>query len=280
MTFLVGSVAICGLPPLNGFLSEWLVYLGAFRASADLPVGWNVPTLAVLPALALIGGLASACFVKVFGIVFLGQPRTQVAFDSRAEHPLMRASMIAGALLCATIGLCPASAVALVSAPAAAWMGLPAVPMDVGATAAAVGNTAWVVILVSAAIAAVRWMLLRGRTVTEQATWGCGYSAPTSRMQYTATSFAAPVLSPFAMVFSVRTHREGPEGFFPREAHYEEHAGDVAAERVWTPATRSFVRLLSFVRVLQRGRIHLYLMYILIALVALLAWQFARPNGS
>jgi len=76
LMFLIGSVAICGLPPLNGFVSEWLIYVGAFRASGALPTVWAVTSISVVPALALIGGLAAACFVKAFGVAFLGEART------------------------------------------------------------------------------------------------------------------------------------------------------------------------------------------------------------
>jgi hydrogenase-4 component B len=98
-TFLLGSAAISGLPPLNGFVSEWLIYVAAFRASAHFPTLWAISALVVIPALALIGGLAAACFVKAFGVAFLGEPRTDAASQAHEAPATMQVPMILGALL-------------------------------------------------------------------------------------------------------------------------------------------------------------------------------------
>jgi hypothetical protein len=122
-------------------------------------------------------------------------------------------------------------------------------------------------------LALLRVALLRGRKVVQVATWGCGYAAPSARMQYTAGSFAEPLLSPFAPVIHAQITRVGPEGYFPKTAHYEEHLGDPAGERFLVPATRRIVRGLARLRVIQQGRLQLYLVYIAVTLVVLLIWQ-------
>ncbi len=273
--FLLGSVAICGLPPLNGFVSEWLIYVGAFRGSASLPRGWAVAALAVVPALALIGGLAAACFVKAFGVVFLGEPRSEAASSAHEAGSAMRAPMILGSLLCVAIGVWPAAAIRLV-APAATALGrLPAVPMTAVGPLSAITRMAVLLLALTALLAFLRRALLRGRSVAAAATWGCGYAGATARMQYTAASFAEPVLALFAAAMPRRIHEEGPEGYFPAKARYEEHLGDMAGERFLLPATRRAVAALSRLRVIQQGRLQLYLVYIAVTLVALLAWQLA-----
>jgi hydrogenase-4 component B len=273
-TFLVGSVAICGLPPLNGFVSEWLIYIGAFRGGAALPTGWAVWALVVVPALALIGGLAAACFVKAFGVVFLGESRTEAALKAHETGVAMRVTMLSGALLCLAIGLWPAGAVQVV-APVAKFLGkTPGAIPDSGSllaiTRVGVVLLALVVLLVLA-----RMALLRRREVSSAATWGCGYAAPSPRMQYTAASFAQPILALFAPVIHSRVDEQGPDGYFPAKAHFEEHLGDMAGERLLLPATRLVVRALSRLHAIQQGRLQLYLVYIAVTLVVLLIWQLA-----
>ena len=269
--FLVGSVAICGLPPLNGFVSEWLIFLGAFRGGATLPATGAVVVLVTLPALALIGGLAAACFVKVFGVVFLGEPRSDHARHAHEVGLAMRAPMLAAAVACLAIGLWPAGALALV-APAAVSLSGTSMPADLGP----LFNISLLATVLVALIAALAWLrawLLKARPVALAATWGCGYPHPTPRMQYTATSFADPVLAPFASVLQIRTHGGLPDGIFPTEAHFEKHVGDMAGERVLVPAWRRFLHAAHRLRVIQHGRMQLYLVYVLATLVALLLWQ-------
>jgi hydrogenase-4 component B len=271
-TFLVGSVAICGLPPLNGFVSEWLIYIGAFRGAATLPAGWAIWALVAVPALALIGGLAAACFVKAFGVVFLGQPRTEAATKAHEAGIAMRVPMLLGALLCLTIGLWPAGAVRIV-APAATFLGKMSGAIPDAGPLGAITRVGIVLLALVVLLGLARLALLRGREVSRAATWGCGYAAPSPRMQYTAASFAQPILAPFAPVIHSRVDRQGPDGYFPAEAHFEEHLGDMAGERFLLPATRRAVRILSRLHAIQQGRLQLYLVYIAVTLVVLLVWQ-------
>jgi hypothetical protein len=128
-------------------------------------------------------------------------------------------------------------------------------------------------------LAWLRHTLLRRRVVATAGTWGCGYVAPTPRMQYTSASFAQPVLAPFASVLHVRVRSEGPKGLFPQSARYQEHLGDLAGERLLVPASQWVVRMLSQLRILQHGRIHLYLAYIFATVILLLVWQLSGMGG-
>jgi hydrogenase-4 component B len=232
-----------------------------------------VTVLVTLPALALIGGLAAACFVKVFGVVFLGEPRSD---DARHAHEVglaMRAPMLAAALACLAIGMWPAGAIALV-APAAVSLSRAAMPADLGP----LFNISLLATVLVALIAALAWLrarLLRARPVGHAATWGCGYPHATPRMQYTATSFADPVLAPFSSALQIRTRGGLPDGIFPTRAHFEKHVGDMAGERVLVPAWRHFLQTARRLKVIQHGRMQLYLVYILATLVALVLWQLS-----
>ncbi|HEY3215428.1 MAG TPA: proton-conducting transporter membrane subunit [Candidatus Eisenbacteria bacterium] len=279
LTFLVGAAAICGLPPLNGFVSEWLVFVGAFRGGASLPPTWALSSLVAVLALGLIGGLAVACFVKAYGVVFLGEPRTSLPTAPHDPAPAMRAAMILTSVACVAIGLWPAGAVRLV-APAAAFLGGSSLEAS-GAVAGlwAITSIAVVILASAAGLALLRAGLLRRRAVGRAATWGCGYAAPGPRMQYTAASFASTVLEPFAPVIYSRIRAERPRGYFPEAARHEEHVGDMAGERILLPAYRRVIRLLGQARALQHGRIQLYLAYIFVTLIVLLVWQLAGGRG-
>lgn len=274
-TFLVGSMAICGLPPLNGFVSEWLIYIGAFRGGALLPGQWALCSLAVLVALALIGGLAAACFLKAFGTVFLGEARTKITPPAHDPGLAMRLTMITTALLCAGIGLFPLAALRLVAPAVEVLTGSRSPGADVTGALPAITVVAAALLALVALLAWIRSRVLRRRPVLEGTTWGCGYAAPTPRMQYTASSFAQPVLEPFSGLVPARIEGGAPSDYFPAAARLDRHLGDPAGERFLLPAIRSAIRLLSRVRVLQHGRVQLYLAYILVTLVALLVWQLS-----
>jgi hydrogenase-4 component B len=138
---------------------------------------------------------------------------------------------------------------------------------------------ALVLMVVVAVLALLRARLLRRRSVGAAPTWGCGYAHPTARMQYSAASFADPVLAPFTSVLHIRKHGSSPAGIFPAPVHYEEHVGDMAGERVLVPACRRFLQTAGRLRVIQHGRMQLYLVYVLFTLVTLVVWQLSGGIG-
>ncbi len=271
--FLIGAAAISGLPPLNGFVSEWLIYLGALgHGLLSSPRGAGL-TLLVVPVLALVGGLAAACFVKVFGIVFLGEPRSAASAAAHEVGMAMRVSMGLGAAACLGIGTLPAMALRLIAGPVTLLAGASSPPA--GHTLAAVNVISLVAVLFGATAAVValgrRW-LLRSREVHAAVTWDCGYSQPTPRMQYTAVSFASPVLEPFQGLLHARRRRIPVTGYFPRQASEDLHFEDPGEGAVrWVAA--AVIAPLTRVRALQRGPVQLYLLYILVTLLLLLVWQ-------
>ena len=143
----------------------------------------------------------------------------------------------------------------------------------------AITGMAAVLLAIVVVLAWTRSLALRHRPVARAATWGCGYANSTPRMQYTASSFAQPLLEPFSDVVPARIEGGAPQGYFPAAAHLDRHHGDPAGERFLLPAVRSVTRFLSRVRVLQHGRVQLYLAYILVTLVALLVWQLSGMHA-
>ena len=269
--FLGGAVAICGLPPLNGFVSEWLIYLAAFGALQGEELSLRLAVFAA-PALALIGGLAVACFVKVFGVGFLGVPRTPAAAAVDHDAGLsMRWPMIVLLTCCAWIGLLPATVAPLLQAAAAAWA-VPA-PVSLAAPLAplpAVGLAGWGLLALLALLGL--WLHRRTRGAPRDvSTWGCGYLAPTPRMQYTASSFADLLVSQFH--FGLRTERHGGSilGVFPAAAKFASHTPDFMLDCILVPGFRKIAGGCSRLRArVQNGMVPTYLMYVAVTLLLLL----------
>ncbi|MEO8584979.1 MAG: proton-conducting transporter membrane subunit [Acidobacteriota bacterium] len=271
--FLVGAVAICGLPPLNGFVSEWLIALGSFRALTDDSAGVGMLGAAAgAPALALIGALAVACFVKAFSAVFLGSSRRPAgAIEAGDPSRSMLFSMAGLAFVCAVIGLWPAGAARL-SRDAASALLLGRAGMKTDADLGALGGIPLLLlgILAGTGIAAVAWT----RPSTRTTTWDCGYAAPGPRVQYTASSFAQILVGLFRWAVLPDEHRPSLTGLFPPAGErFESHAPDPVLDRLLLPGLTRGRSFLGLARVIQAGRIQTYLLYIVVTLVVLLAWS-------
>jgi formate hydrogenlyase subunit 3/multisubunit Na+/H+ antiporter MnhD subunit len=276
-TFLVGAVAISGLPPLNGFVSEFLIYLGAFNGVTQR-AGVAVPLLAAIAGLALIGGLAAACFTKAFGVVFLGEPRSEHAARAHEAGAAMRWPMALLAVGCALIGFCApfvvrslASVLPLVSGLAPETVGEKLADAVAPLRFVIAGSVAFQVLV--AGLAWARRRLLRGRTMAETVTWDCGYAQPSARMQYTASSFAQPLTTLFAPLLRTRCKLTAPEGYFPRAASLSTETPDAARVALYEPAFSGVGWVLARMRWLQQGRIQLYVLYIALTLLVLLVWK-------
>jgi hydrogenase-4 component B len=269
LAFLVGAAAICGLPPLNGFVSEWLVSLGSFRALTGGSSGLaTLGAAAGAPALALIGALAVACFVKAFSAVFLGTPRSSRAAGGGAEAARsMLAAMAALAFACAVIGLLPDAASRVARSAAGALAG--------GAERAPLGSLGAAPALVLGVLAVLgAWVVLRTRTAAATTTWDCGYAAADPRIQYTASSFAGTLVGLFRWAVLPDEHRPRIGGPFPAAGErFESHAPDPVLDRFLLPALARGRSFLALARPMQAGRIQAYLLYIVVVLLALLAWS-------
>ncbi|MDD5674049.1 MAG: proton-conducting transporter membrane subunit [Chitinivibrionales bacterium] len=283
LCFLIGAVAICGLPPLNGFISEFLIYNAAF---AGLTAGGKpllLAAVAVVFGLALIGGLALACFTKAFGIVFLGQAR--VKLDKEVSEPgrLMLMPMVILSLLCVGIGLGFGFVINLAEAPigllaGGTAAGIAPVLDNMRTTLIAVAVVFVVAALLIAIITAVRRRLLSRRNVRSSETWGCGYGNPKPSMQYTASSFADPLVSFFALALRPHKRAHFAQGLFPMQAEFTTHVPDLALERVYTPLFRQVEKALKRLRWLQGGKVNYYVLYIAATLLLTLMGVFLWPR--
>jgi hydrogenase-4 component B len=269
--FLGGAVAICGLPPFNGFISEWLIYLGAFRAFSGESLTVHLAVLAV-PALALIGGLALACFVKVFGIAFLGEPRSAEAARAHEAPFSMRLAMLPLLACCVWIGLLPMTVAPLLQRAAIDW-GLEVGVVSLTAPLAPLTSVAamgWGLILLLVVVGL--WLQRRAKgSPTTVSTWGCGYALPGPRMQYTASSFADFLVGLFR--FGLRTEQRGGDvgGVFPAPGHFHSETPDSVLDRLLYPACRGVARGFTWMRArVQNGLVAVYLLYVAATLIVLL----------
>jgi hydrogenase-4 component B len=271
--FLVGAVAICGLPPLNGFVSELLIYLGLFAAARSSEASlWLAPSLAPA-ALALIGGLAVTCFVKVLGAAFLGHPRSEKVAAAHDGGSLLIGPMGVLAACCAAIGLAPAAFARFLERAVAAFApASTSVPLRSLAPFAGVSlASALLLALIFAAGSVLRWRLRRGTSAVGP-TWDCGYAVPTVRMQYSSSSFAEMLVGFFGWALRPTFHREGSAELFPKPSRFESHVDDAVLDQLLRPAIAAVGGWLNRLRWLQPGSLHLYLLYVVFALVLGLVW--------
>ncbi len=270
-TFLIGSLAISGLPPFNGFVSEFLVYLGSFRGVALNQATFVMSILAII-SLAIIGGLALALFSKVMGVVFQGEPRTAAASTADERGKTMRFPLVILAVACAVVGVFPRFFIILtLKGLSALELGIDRIALDPFlqiATNISLASALFLGILIL--IVAVRSLAYRGKSITRSGTWGCGFTQPTVKMQYTGSSYAASILDFFKPVAPFKEDHPVLRGRFPQKTHYRSRIDDIAELHMGRVIVRPILGLFDSLRWIQHGDIHLYIGYILAAIVALL----------
>lgn len=264
--FAFGSVAIAALPPLNGFVSEWLIYLGMLNTAS----GHTPGAIAVVPAtiaLGVTGALALAAFVKAAAVVFLGAPRTHAAEHAHECGWWMRIPMVGLAAGCAVIALAPASVVTWVQQPLGVWK--PAWPGgELAAPLATLGLVQCAVAALVSSGVVVLWLRVRAKGSRRALTWDCGYAAPTARMQYTGGSFAGLAVGWFAWVLQPERRVRWPRGPFPLQADHAERMPETVLERVLVPMSDVVMAASAWVRRRQQGHLPDYVLYLVAGLAA------------
>ena len=285
LCFLIGAVAISALPPLNGFVSEWLTYqalLRGFGATDHLlrlmfPIGGAM--------LALTGALAAACFVKAFGITFLAQPRSDESAQAR-EAPI---AMLAGqgllAAACIVLGLFPTIVLTLLDPLTLQLTGQQLGDKLTLANGLVLGNglveggtvSTLGIALVGLSllpIPLVLWLLLGRKSKTRIGpSWDCGLKGLTPQMEYSATGFSKPIRMVFKALFRPRREIQSEydySPYFAKTIRFESHVDEVFEKRVYRPLNRAVIRLSRRMRALQAGSIQAYLIYIFVTLLSLL----------
>jgi formate hydrogenlyase subunit 3/multisubunit Na+/H+ antiporter MnhD subunit len=286
--FLVGCVAISALPPLNGFVSEWLTFQ-AILVSPQLPQ-WGlklmVPSVGAL--LALSAALAAACFVKAFGVTFLGRPRSRAAERAREVDRFSLSAMFALAALCFLAGIMPGFVLDLLAPVAQSLVGS-TVPRHSGPPWFSIvpiaesrssynGMIILVFLIVSGWLTAIFIHRFATRATRRSAIWDCGYPDPSVATQYSGSSFAMPIRRVFGtIVFEVRERVDMPRPGETRAGHFHSRVFDPAWRRAYGPLARTVTRAAGRLNALQFLTIRRYLTLTFVGLIVLLlvvaAWR-------
>lgn len=273
--FLVGAISISALPPFNGFVSEWLTFQAALQA-------WTLEngvlrTLIPLSAavLALSGALAAACFVKVYGVAFLGRARSRHIRRAREVSPGMLVAQGLLAFLCLLFGILPTGVIHVLNsipkqllgadlgqATAHGWLWLTPISAETASYGAPL-----VLLAIAAAWFLASVVLRRGqvRKVRRCEPWDCGFSTPNARMQYTATAFAMPIRRVFGLLFHIKEQVEYKDGI-----RHQLHVNDRAWGLFYEPVARAVQAAARRVTLIQSGKVRNYLGWSLGTLLILL----------
>jgi NADH:ubiquinone oxidoreductase subunit 5 (subunit L)/multisubunit Na+/H+ antiporter MnhA subunit len=261
--FAVNAFGLAGLPPMNAFLGELSVYIGAFTLVKSGVASAVAAGFIAIVALAASGGFAAAAYAKAVGCAFLGLPRTDAVVRAVETPKRMWVAIAALTLLSAAM------------VPGTIWF--VHVCTDGSATPALVVSAVAGFCLVALALSLValrRFVCPRGGEKTVSPGWDCGYEAPTPRMAYTATAFTQPLADLFRPLLRSRRHMvpfSGPPES-PSDAAIATETDDLALSGFWRPAFTCAARLFQRLHLLQNGSLHLYILIVIIAVLALLVF--------
>jgi formate hydrogenlyase subunit 3/multisubunit Na+/H+ antiporter MnhD subunit len=274
---LVGTLAIAGLPPLNGFVSEWLL-LQSFLFTPQIPHAFlNMLIPLGAAALALIVALAAYVMVKFYGVIFLGQPREVSLVHAHDANWLERVGLVWLALGCVLIGVLPQLALRAAGVVTGKLIGrsvsFASFPWTIAPIAPQQASYSGLVFLLGiVSVVAVTFVLVRllahGR-VRRTAVWDCGYTWQTARMQDTAEGFGQPIRHMFGAFFQMERELPAPTDSSPR---YRVHIEDRLWRAIYLPIARCTQWLADAIGVLQGGRLAVYLLYSFLTLIVLLVF--------
>jgi formate hydrogenlyase subunit 3/multisubunit Na+/H+ antiporter MnhD subunit len=263
--FLIGSVAISGLPPFNGFVSEFLIYFGLLKGLLINHLSALIVLILAIAGLAIVGTMAILCFTKAFSIIFLGMPRSECAQKVDEDTTISFIfPMSVLAILTLVIGVCPRQVFSIMLSPVSVFTGVVQAPSTVNL----MQNISIICLSLIAFIAvlAVLKLIMQNKRA-RHCTWGCGYDKPNNHIQYTASSYASPFLSMLTPLFKKVFDIKKPKSLFPKDAHFELHIEDVEEAYFLKPFIKSTERFLAKFEKIQNGNIQQYILYGLVFLV-------------
>jgi hydrogenase-4 component B len=291
LLFLIGAISISGLPPFNGFVSEWFT-MQSLLSSHHIPSTILQISIAFasLP-FALAIGIAAATFVKLFGMTFLSKARSKYAINIKEVSRSMILGMSILAAVCVLFGVMPYLGTSLIST-AFHMSSQPSSPFDTlaiqnssGTSFANLSMPVVVIMLSSVSIAIFGFIgVLSGNTKkTKFGTWDCGFGSLNERMEYTPTSLSQPIRAVFKVFFRPHNQTEkesfGENSYLLKTVKIETAIKNIFEDLLYTPIVSSFIFFFDKVRRLQTGKINAYLLYIMITLVLLLLFVRLSNNA-
>jgi hydrogenase-4 component B len=283
---LLGSMAISAIPPLNGFVSEWLTLQAFFLGALNLAGGMKLFLGVCAAMLALTSGLAAACFVKAFGVVFLGLPRSHYAQEAKEVSLSMRSGMFILSILVVIFGLAASLIIKYLAKVAGA-----ALNIDINSMSFSLNNfiinpqigrgiylstpIILSVLIITGVLGFAVYALFGKRKSVIYKTWDCGYYKIGPRNEYTGTAFSKPFRIAFSFfLLPYRKTQKVRESFYRVKSFaYETHTTPVFKKYVYGPLLALILKSAKFMRRLQPGSIHLYLAYIFSILLLLIVFM-------
>jgi len=274
--FLIGSLAICGLPPFNGFVSEFFIYTGLFNGLQSNDFLFIMALLFAILGLVVIGGLALICFTKAFGIIFLGNSRDHEVRNFSKEKPMDFFPLYIVALGILIIGLLPVILAPALLKITQMYMSASVIPVtpaynSILGNLTSVGWYSLGFIALTALLYFLRHIITSRRAQTIEATWGCGYTGDASKMQYTASSFIRSYRKLAGSFLMIKKDKQEASGLYPEHINQETHPYDRVENWFIDKPLHLIRRFLNRFVFLQNGNIQAYILYgfIFIGLVIL-----------
>ncbi len=275
--FLMGSLAISALPPLNGFASEWMLYQSLFQAIKSTSYGIGLFLGICASILGMAGALALGCFVRAFGALFLAKPRSERSEDVTEAPSSMLVPMTILALLCLGFGIFPSIPAGLAGTGIASLGGfqgeVPALggvayPMEMG------NSSLWpIMVVIVMALVALGLVLLTGkRELRRYGTWDCGFEYLNEKMEYTPTGFSKPLRYVFSNLLSPRRQIVRDDEYFPETVDYKLTTDEKFQDFIYRPVKDAIMRMAGALKSIDTANVNLYLAYMLLIVIGLLIY--------
>lgn len=277
----IGSMALAALPLTNGFVGEWMALQGFITLSHQGAAGQDIRLLSALAfiLLGLTGALALGCFVRFFGITFLGRARSELVGRAHESGIFMRTAMCCSSILVLALGIYPALLIKLLcnSLHISEYLILGSNERLLwGGSGSFASYNALLLFVLLAVLGSIVYFLViaRGKFVRREFTWNCG-TIPTARQQYSATGFSKPVRRGFDYLLKPKrqvTYVRKDHSYFGRLMSYKLEIPDMVTELLYIPLQQHFVKISAFLRRMQQGSVRLYVSYVMAAMVLALVW--------
>jgi formate hydrogenlyase subunit 3/multisubunit Na+/H+ antiporter MnhD subunit len=268
--FLLGSLAICGLPPFNGFISEFLIYSGMFRGlfPGDLPM--DVIILISFIGLVFIGGLAIFCFTKIFGVVFLGSPRSQSVEKATEASRMMMVPQIMAGVLILFIGLAPGLIMNPLNRIVSIFTGATSILPNAIPVMNNISLFSGIFILLVGLLWLIRRSVQKERIVETRPSWGCAYTGANAAVhQYSATSWADSVgeLASGIVKVEKQYHSFEEDEIFPAPRSFVAHSSDIFEDNLVSKPSSRLLKWFEKSAIFLTGNLQHYLLYALVFLI-------------
>ncbi|MEP6793597.1 MAG: proton-conducting transporter membrane subunit [Saprospiraceae bacterium] len=277
--FLCGSLAIGGLPPFNGFISEFLIYSGLIEGIKADNIQFSSMMMLCIVGLAMVGGISMLTFTKSFGIIFLGSPRTEIHQQSGEVSVIMRIPLFLILAVIIVIGIFP-NLVFIPALSAASGLGGVSSFSDkiiaVSPLLAIIGRVSLLLILLIAVIYYIRSNSKVSKPSAYFPTWGCGYVTPNVRMQYTAKSFSKNFAKLFSFIVMEKKkyHEIEANTIFPQPRTFHSNYLEFFEKNILDPVDNRILAFMNYFTFIHNGRLQMYILYGFFFIVILLAATF------